>query len=118
MALRYLDLAVLVVALPVFLAFGMPLLGWAGVSGLWLVQRAVQQLVERRARAADDPTRVTAVLAISMFARIWIFALAIFAIGQSDRDAGLSAALLAVILVTVHLTSLMTSGPLSPGSRR
>jgi VanZ family protein len=118
MALRYLDLAVLAVALPIFLALGMPLVAWAGVTALWLVQRAVQQLVERRALASDDPTRATAALAISMFARVWIFALAIFVLGKTDRDAGLSAALLAVVLVTVYLTSLMTSGPLAPGSRR
>ena len=117
-AVRWLDLVVLALALPVFLALGMPLLGWAGVTALWLLQRLAQQLLERRARASADPTRVTAVLAISMFARVWIFALAIFVLGKADRDAGLSAALLSVVLVTVYLTSLMTSGPLAPGSRR
>jgi hypothetical protein len=116
--LRWLDLAVLAIALPVFLALGMPVLGWAGITAIWLLQRGAQQLVERRARASADPTRATAVLAISMFARVWIFALAIFVLGKADRDAGLSAALLSVVLVTVYLTSLMTSGPLAPGSRR
>ncbi|HEY1357095.1 MAG TPA: hypothetical protein VGF21_02210 [Thermoleophilaceae bacterium] len=118
MAIRRLDLAVLAIALPVFLVLGMPLLGWGVVSGLWLVQRLAQQLVERRAFASADPTRATAALALSMFARVWIFALVIFVLGKSDRDAGLSAALLSVVLVTVYLTSLMTSGPLAPGSRR
>ena len=97
-ALRWLDLVVLALALPVFLAVGMPLLGWAGVAGVWLAQRGAQHLVERRARASEDPTRATAALAISMFARVWIFALAIFILGKADRDAGLSAALLAVVL--------------------
>lgn len=116
--LRYLDLAVLAIALPVFLAAGVPLYAWAAVAALWLLQRWVQQLVQRKALASEDPTRATAALAISMFARVWIFALAVFVLGKTDRDAGLSAALLAVVLVTVYLTSLMTSGPLSPGSRR
>jgi len=115
---RWLDLAVLVVALPVFLALGMPLLGWGAITGIWVLQRLAQQLVERRAYAAADPTRATAVLAITMFLRVWIFALAIFVLGKADRDAGLSAALLSIVLVTVYLTSLMTSGPLAPGSRR
>lgn len=117
-ALRWLDLAVLAVALPVFLAAGLPLLGWAGVAGAWLVQRAAQHLVERRARASGDPRRTTALLGLSMFARVWIIALTIFVIGNSDREAGLSAALLSIVLVTVYLTALMTSGPLAPGSRR
>lgn len=115
---RWLDLAVLALALPLFLAAGLPLLGWAGVTGAWVVQRAAQELVERRARADDDVRRSTAVMAIGMFVRVWILALTIFVIGKSDRDAGLSAALLSVVLVTVHLTAIMTSGPLAPRSRR
>jgi hypothetical protein len=116
--LRWLDLAVLALALPVFLAAGLPLLGWGGVAGAWLAQRVAQQLLERRARASGDPRRSTAVLALSMFARVWILALTIFVLGKADRDAGLSAALLSVVLVTVYLTAIMTSGPLAPGSRR
>jgi hypothetical protein len=117
-AVRWLDLVVLAVALPVFLAAGLPLLGWAGLAGVWVAQRAVQELFERRARASDDLRRTTAVLALSMFARVWIIALTIFVLGKEDREAGLSAALLSVVLVTVYLTAAMTSGPLAPGSRR
>jgi hypothetical protein len=117
-AVRWLDLAVLAVALPVFLAAGLPLLGWAGIAAAWLLQRAAQELLERRARASGDPSRSTAVLALSMFARVWFLALTIFIIGKTDREAGLSAALLSVILVTVYLTAIMTSGPLAPRSRR
>jgi hypothetical protein len=116
--IRWLDLAVLAIALPVFLAAGLPLLGWGGVAGAWLVQRLAQEVLERRARASGDPRRSTAVLALSMFARVWIIALTIFVLGKADRDAGLSAALLSVVLVTVYLTAIMTSGPLAPGSRR
>jgi hypothetical protein len=117
-AVRWLDLAVLAIALPVFLAAGLPLLGWAGIAGAWLVHRAAQELLERRARASGDPRRSTAVLGLSMFARVWFLALTIFVIGKTDREAGLSAALLSVILVTVYLTAIMTSGPLAPRSRR
>jgi hypothetical protein len=116
--LRRLDLAVLAGALPVFLALGLPLLGWAGLGGMWLLQRVAQHLLERRARASADPRRTTAVLALSMFARVWILALTIFVLGKTDREAGLSAALLAIVLVTVYLTAAMTSGPLAPRSRR
>lgn len=117
-ALRWLDLVVLALALPLFLAAGVPLLGWAGVAGAWLANRVAQQLLERRARATGDVRRSTAVLALSMFARVWMLALTIFIIGKTDREAGLSAALLSVVLVTVYLTAAMTSGPLAPRSRR
>jgi hypothetical protein len=118
MALRWLDLVVLAVALPLFLAAGLPLLGWAGIAAAWIVNRLAQHLLERRARASGDVRRASAVLALSLFARVWFLALTIFVIGKIDRDAGLSAALLSVILVTVHLTAIMTSGPLAPRSRR
>jgi hypothetical protein len=117
-ALRWLDLVVLALALPLFLAAGVPFFGWAVIAGAWLIQRVAQQLFERRARASGDLRRSTAVLGISMFARVWILALTIFVLGKTDRDAGLSAALLSVALVTVYLTAVMTSGPLAPRSRR
>ncbi|MFL5868879.1 MAG: hypothetical protein ACJ766_17380 [Thermoleophilaceae bacterium] len=118
MAIRWLDLVVLALALPLFLAAGLPLLGWGGIAAVWLANRLAQQLIERRARASADVRRATAILALSLFARVWILALTIFVIGKTDRDAGLSAALLSVVLVTVYLTAIMTSGPLAPGSRR
>jgi hypothetical protein len=116
--LRWLDLVVLALALPLFVAAGLPLLGWAGVAGVWVAQRFAQELIERRAQATEDVRRSTAFMAIGMFTRVWILALTIFVIGKSDRDAGLSAALLSVVLVTVHLTAIMLSGPLAPRPRR
>ena len=54
-AVRLLDLAVLALALPVFLAAGWPLFAWAGVTAVWLFQRGVQELVQRRARDRHQP---------------------------------------------------------------
>ena len=109
-----LDLAVLVAALPVFVLAGLPLLGWAAPAGAWLLQRVLLALLGRRARASGDPRRVTLVLAVSMLARVWLVALSIFAAGISDREAGLAAALLSIVLVTVHLTSVMLDRPGRP----
>jgi hypothetical protein len=118
-ALRYLDLAVLAVALPVFLVAGLPLLGWGVVAAVWLALRAVHDLLFRRAAAAQDPRRSTALMAVGMFGRVWVLALAIFAAGAIEREAGLSAAVLAIVVVTCHLVGLMTSGPLgASGARR
>jgi hypothetical protein len=116
---RYGDLVVLALALPLFLLAGLPLLGWGFVAAYWVAQRAVHDLIFRRASAAADPRRTTMVLAISMMARVWLFALVVFAAGAIDREAGLSAAVLAIVLVTAYLFGLMTTGPLSgPGGRR
>jgi hypothetical protein len=108
--LRWLDLAVLALALPAFVALGI-VVGWAFVAGTWLVLRAMSPLLRTRARAAEDPRRETMVLAIGMMARVWILALAILGAGLIDRKAGLAAALLSIVLVTVNLVGEMTRGP-------
>jgi hypothetical protein len=111
---RWLDLAVLALALPVFLAAGLPLLGWGAVAAVWLLQRAVHDLLSRRAAAAADPRHSTVLLAVSMMGRVWLLALAIFAAGMAEREAGLSAAVLSIALVTAYLVGVMTGSPFRP----
>jgi hypothetical protein len=109
--LRYLDLALLALALPIFVAAGLPLLGYVGAAGGWLIQRGVQVLIERRARASDDPRTVAGLLTGSMIARGWIIAGSIFIVGLSDREAGLSAAILAITLFTFYFTGQLIGRP-------
>ena len=109
--MRYLDLALLALALPIFLAAGLPLLGWAGAAVGWLIQRGVQLLIENRARASDDPRTVAGLLTGSMIARGWIVAGSIFVVGLSDREAGLSAAILSITLFTFYFTGQMIGRP-------
>jgi len=56
--LRYLDLVLLVLALPVFVLGGLPLLGYAAGAVAWLVQRAIQVVLSRKAAESDDPRTV------------------------------------------------------------
>jgi hypothetical protein len=109
--LRYLDLAVLALALPIFVAADLPLLGWAGAAFGWLLQRLIQHLIETRARASDDPRTVAGLLTGSMIARGWIVAGSIFAVGMSEREAGLSAAILAITLFTFYFTGQLIGRP-------
>jgi len=115
--LRYLDLVVLALALPLFLAAGLPLLGWAGAAFGWLVQRGVQAAINKRAHEADDPRTVAGLITGGMIARGWITAGSIFVVGLTDRKAGLSAAILAITLFTIYFTSTMVTRPFEPGSR-
>jgi hypothetical protein len=111
LALRWLDVVVLAVALAVTLAAGLPLLGWAAAAAAWVAQRGIQMLLTRRAMAAaGDTRRVTGVLALSMVIRGWLIALSIFAAGSADREAGLSAAVISIALLTAYLTSAMIGG--------
>jgi hypothetical protein len=109
LSLRNADLAVLAIALVVFVAGGLPLLGYAALAAAWLVQRAVQTAAQRQAeRALADGVRRNAVgvMAASILARLWIVTLSILLVGLlGNREDGLAAAVLAAILVTVALGS-------------
>jgi hypothetical protein len=102
---RFLDLAVLVLALPVFIAAGLPLIGWAVVAVAWTAQRGLQLALERRARESDDPRTVAGLITGSMIARAWLMALAIFGVGLAERAAGLAAAVLTIALFTVYFST-------------
>ena len=109
--LRYLDFAVLLLALPIFVAAGLPLLGWLGAAVGWTLQRVIQHAIEQRARASDDPRTVAGLLTGSMIARGWLVAGSIFVVGLSEREAGLAAAILSITLFTFYFTSQMLTRP-------
>jgi hypothetical protein len=108
-ALRYLDLVLLAAALPVFIATDLPMSGYLVVAGVWLAlygieigaQRAIAGAVARRDRKA-----AMGWLGATGLARAWIVALAVLLVGlTAGKDAGLAAAVLSLILFTVHLGS-------------
>ena len=110
-SVRYLDLLLVALALPVFLAAGLPLAGWAVGGGAWVAQRALQEYLDRRAGASTDPRTVVGLLAGSMIARGWFVAIAVFLVGLSDNEAGLAAAVLVIALFTVYFTVRMILRP-------
>jgi hypothetical protein len=101
---RTLDLVLLAVSLPVFLAADLPMAGWGAGAGAWLAQRAIQWLTTRRAAASDQPRTVVGLLAASMIGRGWLVAGIIFAVGANDDAAGLAAAVLVIALFTTYFT--------------
>jgi hypothetical protein len=107
--LRYLDLVLLLVALPVFIAADLPMTGYLVVAGVWLAlygieigaNRAIAGAVARRDRKA-----AMGWLGATGLARAWVVALAVLIVGlTAGKDAGLAAAVLSLILFTVHLGS-------------
>ena len=111
LALRYLDIVILILALPVFLVADLSMLGYAAGAGAWLVQRAIQIVLNRKMAATKDPRTVVGIAAASMIGRGWLVALTIFAAGMQDNDAGLSAAVLVIVLFTAYFTVSMIMRP-------
>jgi hypothetical protein len=105
-ALRYFDLVLLAVALPVFLAADLPMLGYVVLAGVWIAQHAIEYGADRAStKALAEGNRRAAMgwVGATTLARVWLIALAVLLVGLSDKDAGLAAAVLAAILFTVHL---------------
>ncbi len=128
--LKHVDLVVLALALPVFVAAGFPLAGYATGAAAWIVQKVIKELSERRAleiarRSAADPHRddsaaiadmrkVAGLTAGSMIGRGWLCALAIFAgyfLAGQDDDVGLAAAVLVIVCFTAYFSTAMVLRP-------
>jgi small-conductance mechanosensitive channel len=108
-ALRYLDLVLLAAALPVFIATDLPMSGYLVVAGVWLALYAIEIGANRAiagAVARRDRKAAMGWLGATGLARAWIVALAVLLVGlAAGKDAGLAAAVLSLILFTVHLSS-------------
>jgi hypothetical protein len=110
------DLILLALALPVFVAADLPLSGWAAAGGAWLLQRGIQVLITRRAKASGDLRTVAGLMTASMIGRAWMMAIAVFLVGILDEDkAGLSAAVLTITLFTAYLATRFAMRPFESG---
>ncbi|MDQ3727990.1 MAG: hypothetical protein M3355_00215 [Actinomycetota bacterium] len=108
--LRYLDLILLALALPLFIAAEWPPLGYAVAAGAWIAQRLVlAYATARTARslAAGDRRDAFRTTAVSGLGRVWLVSVAVLVVGLvAEREDGLAAALLVTALFTVQLATL------------
>jgi hypothetical protein len=109
--LKYLDLVLLAVALPVFVAAGWPMLGYAAGAAAWIAQRAIQHYTNRKAVESDDLRGTAGWITGSMIGRGWLCAITIFAAGMVENDAGLAAAVLVIACFTAYFTVNMILRP-------
>lgn len=112
--LRNLDLLVCAVALPTFIVIGAPLVAWIVTAAAWSAGKVGIEVAARKRRqalAADNRNAALGVTAAATMGRVWVLAGAILLVGLLvDREAGLAAALLALVLVTVNvLIGLITN---------
>lgn len=102
---RNLDLALLALALPVFLLLGPPVLGWLAAALIWALWRGIGAYSDRRAGLAANPRTVAGIAAGSMIGRGWLMGLVLLGAGLAlGDDVGLSAGVLLLALFTLHFT--------------
>lgn len=101
--LRYLDVVLIVAALP-FVAFaGLPLLGYGVGAVAWILQRIAGAVLERRAARSQDMRLQVGLNFGGTLARAWMVGGAIIAVGLAgERKDGLTAAVLVLVAFTVY----------------
>ena len=110
--LRVLDLALLAIALPIFIFAPIPFLGWVVGAVVWLAWRGIGAWADRKAAASTDPRVVVGVETGSMIGRGWLLGLTLLAGGLIfGSDVGLSAAVLAFALFTTFFTAKLIVRP-------
>jgi hypothetical protein len=105
---KHVDLLVLAAALAVFLLGGLPLLGYAVAAVAWLAQRGIQVLAGRRTAAeltAGNRQRAMGIVAATTLGRVWLMVTAVLLGGLVEREAGLSAAVLLLVLFTISFAA-------------
>jgi hypothetical protein len=116
---RRLDFVVLALALPVFIAAAWPLAGYAVAAVVWTGQAALVLWLEAKASASRNPRTVAGLLVGGSIARAWLAAIAILTTGLALGDAaGLSCALMLLVLFTVYFVSKMIVHYFTPEQAR
>ena len=116
--LAHLDIGLLLVAVPIFLGAGLPILGWIGGSAAYVIQRLIGELLNRSATQAEDMTGFLGVMVGGVIARGFFVALFIFGVGMINGDAGASAGFLFLAAFTVHFTMVLVLAPHTTRGKR
>ncbi len=120
-AIRYLDLVLLAVALPVFIATGLSMTAYAVIAGVWLLLYGIEIGADRAIAGATkrrDRNAVMGWIGATGLVSAWVVALAVLLVGVIDsRHAGLQAAVLALVLFTVHLGTRVVLRLISESAR-
>ncbi|HEV8054585.1 MAG TPA: hypothetical protein VGP30_07125, partial [Candidatus Limnocylindrales bacterium] len=111
-AVRYLDVALLVLAAPFVVLLELPVLGYAVGAGVWILARILEALLERFADRSEV-RRAIGVKVGSMIGRTWLIGIGILAVGLAgEREDGFTAALICLAAYTVHLATALILRPL------
>jgi hypothetical protein len=104
---RYLDVVLLVLAAPIVILMGGPVLGYAVGAGVWILQRIAEAWLDAAGQRTDAKRELGLKFA-SMIGSTWIVAIAILAVGLAgEREDGFTAAVVCLAAYTVHLATAL-----------
>jgi hypothetical protein len=118
-ALRYIDLVLLWLTVPVALALGAPQLGVLLAAVVWTVQRLVALDVDRRARERASIREAIGLNMATMFVRMWLIGATVVVAGVGgEREDGVAAASVLLVAFTISFTSTLLNRSLTRAAPR
>ncbi len=113
-ALRYLDLVLLWLTVPLALVLGAPQLGLLLGAAVWTVQRLVAFAVDRKARERDSVREAIGLNMATMMVRMWLVGTAVVVAGVGgEREDGVAAAVTLLAAFTVAFCTTLLNRSLS-----
>jgi hypothetical protein len=110
--IRYLDVALVILAAPFAILLGAPALGYAVGAVVWIAQRVLEAVLEHASRRGDV-RRAIGIKVASMIGRVWLIGAGILAVGlAAEREDGFTAAIVCLAAYTVHLATSLILRPL------
>jgi len=117
--LRYIDLVLLWLTVPLALALGAPGLGVALAAIVWTVQRIVALQVDRVARARDSAREAIGLNMATMMARMWLLVGTIVVAGvAATNEDGVAAALVLLGAFTISFVATLVLRALDKAGER
>lgn len=118
-ALRYIDLVLLWLTVPLALVLGAPQLGLLLAAVAWTVQRLVAIAVDRRARESASVRNAIGLNMATMLGRMWLITAAVLAAGLGgERADGAAAAVVLLVVFTISLATTLLTRSLNPPTAR
>ncbi|MGH2941770.1 MAG: hypothetical protein ACRDLN_03205 [Solirubrobacteraceae bacterium] len=118
-ALRYVDLVLLWLTVPVALALRAPALGVLLAAVVWTVQRFVALAVERKARERESVREAIGLSMATMLGRMWLIGCTIVVAGVGgERRDGAAAAIVLLVVFTISLAATLLTRTLNDDGPR
>jgi hypothetical protein len=109
---RYLDVALVVLAAPFVVLMGGPVLGYVVGGVTWIASRVLGAVIEGWARRHKSAKGQLGIGFAVLMGRAWLLGLAILVVGLAgDREDGLMAALLALVAFSVYFATTLIIRP-------
>lgn len=118
-ALRYIDLVLLWLTVPVALVLGAPQFGVLLAAVVWTVQRLTALEMDRRAQARESAREAIGLNMVTMIVRMWLIGATVVIAGVAgEREDGVAAAVVLLATFTVAFAATLLNRSLTRSSHR